>query len=54
MISEMYRDYQARYDVDAAELRAGLNQSLQDKLASLAEDAWVFRDVAEVNEEVDD
>jgi hypothetical protein len=50
-ITELYKEYQQRYDVDPVELRAALQLSLQEKLNSLREDAWVFEVEGEVAEE---
>jgi hypothetical protein len=47
----MYREYQSRYDVDAAELKCLLHESLQQKVASLQEDAWIFGAEEEVTDE---
>lgn len=51
LISDMYREYQARYDDEAAELRYLLHNSLQEKVASLQDDAWIFGAEEEVTEE---
>jgi hypothetical protein len=51
LISDMYREYQSRYDVDAAELRYLLHNSLQEKAASLQEDAWIFGTEEEVSDD---
>ena len=42
MIPELFREYKSRYDVEAGDLKAVLQNSLQEKAASLADDAWVF------------
>jgi hypothetical protein len=50
-ITELYKEYQQRYDVDPVELRSALQDSMQDKLNSLKEDAWIFEAEAELVEE---